>query len=318
MACVRIHLKCSFVVIDRVKWNSFAEMPLIFPGHTTRTPCPKSTPSTTKLCLRLTKSISKHKKPYEGVKLAKLSFIFNWHTTFPSRFCKCVLSSINFGAVVFVMFFSLCFFSFTVLLQQLCCLLMKFVQPFLGDWAKPRCDASFKWLHRNMNITVRIKHAYIITLREREHFWKQFTIFGTNKLLWDLYLSLCKIVANRIWTLNSLIDCSKAAKKGRELVCNLHVETQRRLVRRKSTQQLFSVCAQRCLGSREESTCTRCTAHGCLFSYVFDKSVASAWMRNGGLLLRFALRLLCVLFFFLFVLDKFTGSAYKSKRTTNF
>lgn len=59
----------------------------------------------TKLCLRLTKSISKHEKPFKGVKLAQLSFISidirYIYSTFPSQFVCLLFYQFRYGLLFF-------------------------------------------------------------------------------------------------------------------------------------------------------------------------------------------------------------------------
>lgn len=95
----------------------------------------------------------------------------------------------------------------------------------------------------------------------------------------------------------------------------LHVKIQRRLVRWMSTQQLFSVCAQRCLGSWEENTeCMRCTALTAV--YFLYTSVGCEW--RVAFALRYMLLVVVVVVVFFFALYENTGSAYKPKRIWNF
>lgn len=80
----------------------------------------------------------------------------------------------------------------------------------------------------------------------------------------------------------------------------LHVKIQRRLVRWMSTQQLFSVCAQRCLGSWEENTeCMRCTALTAV--YFLYTSVGCEWRVAFALRYMLLVVVVVVVFFFCFL-----------------
>lgn len=95
----------------------------------------------------------------------------------------------------------------------------------------------------------------------------------------------------------------------------MHVKIQRRLVRWMSTQQLFSVCAQRCLGSWEENTeCMRCTALTAV--YFLYTSVGCEW--RVAFALRYMLLVVVVVVVFFPAFHENTGSAYKPKRIWNY
>lgn len=99
----------------------------------------------------------------------------------------------------------------------------------------------------------------------------------------------------------------------------LHVKIQRRLVRWMSTQQLFSVCAQRCLGSWEENTeCMRCTALTAV--YFLYTSVGCEWRVAFALRYMLLVVVVVVVFFLLFMkiqVLRTSQNASETFRTTN-
>lgn len=213
----------------------------------------------TKLCLRLTKSISKHEKPLEGVKLAKLSFISIVIRHSPLVFCLCIFLNVQCYGLLF-------HYSVVVLSGQSSSFGNWFSNSFLFS-----CDGSSKRTHENMNIVTEIKqHDYTGSTLKTQHDSQSktnatvtFCICQYNCCLHsygrrcslELYLNYA--LALQVHNKNKIFCVFCFARQNTETSSPSNVYS----------ATVFGLCtALSRLAGRKCTECARYTAHGCLFS----------------------------------------------------